>query len=465
MQQTQHIIQKVVVEVNVTSMATANRLKNNLNAFLIDRVFPQLEKELELLGLPIASKILRIPKLEVETATTTGNHFDFSVMKTNISSAIVAALQKEMAADTPAELIVTQRSPNDSVECLFYFLQEGRIPWWHAGKAKTIDFELIIKSAGYLRKEKSRFAVLLKSERVQERLISQISPNVLLRTLEEAFPKLPVLNALELSFLQFGTPSGSKVMIFWKNLIQGLIGNDFSSLVRFFAHTVAASELEDIEGRIQNQYWSEIYEKLYPVLPSRQKNQKPKFSQQPYKEQFAQISDDKRQGYGNEEDFYVENAGLMLIHPFLVPFFRENKLLDSHNGIKDKNLAVHLLHYLATKREFDWENSMAFEKFLCGVPSSQSIYRKTKIPKKFKAEAEDLLRSVLQNWEVLKNASPDLLRNEFLQRPGKISFTGNHPKITIEHKPQDILMAKIPWTIGVCKLPWLEGMIFTDWQS
>ena len=172
---------------------------------------------------------------------------------------------------------------------------------------------------------------------------------------------------------------------------------------------------------------------------------------------------EKQKSYQMEDELYINNAGLILLHPYLPRFFETCGVLDDNNNIINKDLAVHLLHYLATKQEQQFENNMLFEKVLCGVPIEQPVQRTIPISDQLKANAEELLVAVLENWGALKNASPDLLRGEFLQRAGKISFKEANPKITVERKVFDILLDKLPWNIGISRLPWLDHLLFTDW--
>ena len=162
-------------------------------------------------------------------------------------------------------------------------------------------------------------------------------------------------------------------------------------------------------------------------------------------------------------ELQVHNVGLIMLHPYLKDFFKNCGLLNDENHIINPSLAVHLLHYIATKQEQQYESSMVFEKIVCGLHSKDIIQRNVVLSDTLKSNAEELLEAVLQNWGVLKNASPDLLRSEFLQRYGKISFKETNPKITVEKKVHDILLDKLPWNIGLCRLPWLNYLLFTDW--
>ncbi|AUC16942.1 hypothetical protein BTO06_18095 [Tenacibaculum sp. SZ-18] len=168
-------------------------------------------------------------------------------------------------------------------------------------------------------------------------------------------------------------------------------------------------------------------------------------------------------GFTMSKSYIINNAGLILIHPFLKQFFASNNLLNDHNQIIKTTEAVHLLHYVATKKEKQIESNLIFEKFLCNVPIEESIDRNITLTDEMKESAENLLESVVFNWEILKSSSPDLIRNEFIQRQGKLDLTKENPQITIERKTQDILLDKLPWNYSLCKLPWMKKLLFTDW--
>ena len=160
----------------------------------------------------------------------------------------------------------------------------------------------------------------------------------------------------------------------------------------------------------------------------------------------------------------VKNAGLILLHPFLKQFFNSCGFLDKENKIIKPTEAVHLLHYVATKKEQQFESSLVFEKFLCNIPIQSSIERNIVLGDELKEKSEELLKAVLQNWAVLKNSSNDLLRNEYLQREGKLDLTKDNPTLTVERKTQDILIdTKLPWNISMSKLPWMKELIITNW--
>ncbi|MBZ4043754.1 contractile injection system tape measure protein [Flavobacterium hibisci] len=168
--------------------------------------------------------------------------------------------------------------------------------------------------------------------------------------------------------------------------------------------------------------------------------------------------------YADISDLYLDNAGLVLIHPFLKSLFENCKLLDKDNTINDPEVAAHLLHYIATGKEQDYENAMAFEKFLCNIPIAQPVERNIVLSEEMKKEAAEMLQAVLSNWNVMKTSSAELLQNEFLQRSGKLTVNGDgSPTIIIERKTQDILLDKLNWNLSIIKLVWKKRIIYVNW--
>ena len=177
---------------------------------------------------------------------------------------------------------------------------------------------------------------------------------------------------------------------------------------------------------------------------------------------YKQLSEPVTYPKSTQKVFYLENAGLLLLHPYLRSFFEQCGVYEG-DEFTDIAQAIHLLHFLATGNEQQHESALVFEKFLCNYPLEESIPRALTITNEQKAQATELLEAVLEHWGVLKGASIDLLRGEFLQRQGKLVLKGKQPRIVIERKTHDILLDKLPWNIGLFKLPWRDTITFADW--
>jgi len=182
-----------------------------------------------------------------------------------------------------------------------------------------------------------------------------------------------------------------------------------------------------------------------------------------------QESDNKDLRYLNtppknlDGSFVSENAGLVILQPFLKPFFSNIGLLNENNELTDRVLAAHILHYLATGIEQDFEFSMVIEAYLCGLPFDEPITRSVELTEEIKSACNELLLAVLTHWTALKSNSIPLLRHEFLQRSGKLFTNEESPRIVVERRTIDILLNKIPWTISIFKLPWKKQLIYVEW--
>jgi len=183
------------------------------------------------------------------------------------------------------------------------------------------------------------------------------------------------------------------------------------------------------------------------------------------KEPSFEIKEKEQEILGTDiSELYLDNAGLVLIHPFLKSLFENCKLLNKDNTINNPEVAAHLLHYIATGKEQDYENAMIFEKFLCNIPIAEPIERNIVLSEEMKKEASTMLQAVLSNWEIMKTSSAELLQNEFLQRPGKLNINGDEsPVITMERKTQDVLLDKLSWNLSIVKLAWKKRIIYVNW--
>lgn len=167
-----------------------------------------------------------------------------------------------------------------------------------------------------------------------------------------------------------------------------------------------------------------------------------------------------------EEGIFVENAGLVLLHPFLTGLFSNLQMTENGKFKSESNqsLAARVLQFLVFGENELSENFYPLNKILCGMGISQILEEEREINGDFKNECEELLRAVIGHWSVLKNTSIDGLRETFLQRNGKISRVEKGWKLQVERKTVDVLLDKLPWGLGIIKLPWMNEMMYVEWE-
>ena len=105
-----------------------------------------------------------------------------------------------------------------------------------------------------------------------------------------------------------------------------------------------------------------------------------------------------------ENTFFIANAGLVLLHPFIAPLlsaldFLENGQFRSENH---RHRAVHLRAHLAGQESFPAETDLLLPKLLLGLLPEMPVRRRVRLSRTEKAEARNLLGAVVEHWSVLK---------------------------------------------------------------
>ncbi len=163
---------------------------------------------------------------------------------------------------------------------------------------------------------------------------------------------------------------------------------------------------------------------------------------------------------------FFNNAGMVLLHPFLSSFFKKLNLTEEKD-FKDthsRSKAVMLLHFLATGEEQPKEYEMVLPKFLCEMPVNMPLDHTIELTEEEKEEANNLLQAVIEHWGALGGTSPDGLREGFLIRQGKLEQEQTGWKLLVEQKTLDILLDRLPWNISLIKLPWMKELLKVAWR-
>ena len=168
-----------------------------------------------------------------------------------------------------------------------------------------------------------------------------------------------------------------------------------------------------------------------------------------------------------EEVLYVPNAGLAIVAPFLSAYFQRLNLVEDgrfHDEPAARRAAM-LLHYLSSGRPEGPEQDMSLNKILCGLPLFLPLPYSVELTEAEREVSESLLKSILQSWGKLKDATIATLQETFLWRPGRLSEEADRWELIVESRAYDILVEFIPWTISMIKLPWMEKRIEVTWKT
>lgn len=201
------------------------------------------------------------------------------------------------------------------------------------------------------------------------------------------------------------------------------------------------------------------------------------------KEIFKSVNEQKQQIL--DQAIYVNNAGLIILHPYLPRLFEmlgltEKKVTESkssHNpqkkkkktkvvfkGDAEKEKAIYILQYLATKNEEAPEHELVLNKVLCGMEITDPfVSGQVTLTDEEKETCEELLGVVVQNWTILKDSPPDTLRGSFFIREGRLEIKEGNWFLKIEESGVDVLLQHLTWSIGMIKLPWMPKIMNVEW--
>lgn len=487
-----HIIQKVFVEIAVNNKEKAFSIKQNINSFLSIEVFPKIEKYLNDVEDKLDHHTLQIPRLELNLDVK--NSSLNSELKDKIAQLFKEELleiakpievsDQETDSDSKAYLIDNQEK---MIQTFIYFLEKGNMPWWNSDRKEIALLEPTVFNVLILNNNfQKRITSILSKTNVQERIINQLSDDQIVQLcLSILKSKEQKINLETDAVYLISKLNNTERQIIWR-LILNVVSQYLTSsnidlreyLLQQIVKTESFSGGFSQEKKIPQNLKTlvkifpfikddEIFEKIKNKMMNHQESAKTSIETIGQKhviidENLSKNHDDYHLSLN--DGHYVQNAGLILIHPFIKTLFEHCDLINlKTNQLIDSESCAHLLHYIATGKTNAPEYEMVFEKFLCNIPMNHTINRHIKLSRKHKIQAKNVIESVQKNWIPMKKSSVELLRNEFFQRSGKLVVTDHDYTLTVEQKTQDILLEKLAWGLGLVKLPWQEKFIFVNW--
>lgn len=176
--------------------------------------------------------------------------------------------------------------------------------------------------------------------------------------------------------------------------------------------------------------------------------------------------DDDQTAIPGEDTIFVQQAGAVLLHPYLSTFFTRLKLTSSgeFEDPSARQKALYLIHYLATGNGEAQEHELVIPKVLCRYPFHVPVDAAIPISKEETVEADQLLEEVIRQWTVLKSTTVGGLRDGFLKRPGKLSRKNGNWRLQVESSAIDVLLDQLPWNLSIIKLPWMKELLMVEWR-
>lgn len=166
-----------------------------------------------------------------------------------------------------------------------------------------------------------------------------------------------------------------------------------------------------------------------------------------------------------EEAHYVQNAGLVLLNPFLQTAFEGFGWMENAS-FKDElaqENALWFVQLLGSKSPVESEAELLLAKILVGMAPETPVRSSHGFETSVLEEADTLLQAAIGYWNKIGNISPNDFRQAFILREGRLKDGGGSWQLKVERQTLDVLMEFLPWSIGVIRLPWMEQLLAVDW--
>ena len=487
-----HIIERQVLEVEMENPPDAFQFRNRLGEVFHDKILPRLERLFDEMG--NGNKLIRVNELNIDVGNISSSNWEEELtekalykIRQSLNLENPGRIESTFFPDKPVNQDIaipreTRKVTNpskttDYKEIFTFFLQTGRLPWY---APEDITLEQLVKLvSGEII---DVLTTILASAHKQElvRLIYQLEEKSLVTLL-----KLLSRNNLTLFYIEFLEAKNVLIALLryyriniseikkaiYLPFFEGLKFGNSAELKTYYTNEITRwilNERREVRERLEvkltlskaivdkdagnNSLLKNIVANIIPGEVTAIKKD---------------LSDEIRKP-GITEEIYIENAGLVLLHPFLSPLFKnlhltkEDLFIDDYSHMK----AVLLTQYLVNGKQSSDENTLVLNKLLCGFPINDPIIKKLTLTKNEKKECADLLQQVIQLWKknhVQVNGTVEGLKNSFIQRPGKLIQKENDWRLQVEQRPYDMVLNSLPWGIGIIKNPWMKGMLWVEW--
>lgn len=365
-------------------------------------------------------------------------------------------------------------------EALLFFLRTGRLPWsFRLPDGRNLEQVLTetwrdSESALGERDFSESLIGVLRNDAARIRLLSQFSTDFAARLLVRHFPETAVV----FEKVRQGSTGSVPLAIAEDDRLRTVVQ---SLLVILSSGQAVSQRMLDEMGAIPNDriqaFFKDRYDASYEpdryfeVKRQHQESRKSDPASRSLKPSIHRQEDEPSAHLSypiDDQDIaegvYVDNAGLVLLHPFLPQLFTASACLQDYKIVKTGR-ALGLLHYLATGEPTAYEYDLVLPKVLCNIDLPMPVETLTELSLEERSEADELLTAVVKHWDILRNTSIDSLRGTFILRPGKLIRRGDGDwQLHVEYRSCDILLDSLPWNIATIKLPWMQNLLWVEWN-
>jgi hypothetical protein len=161
----------------------------------------------------------------------------------------------------------------------------------------------------------------------------------------------------------------------------------------------------------------------------------------------------------------VQNAGLILLHPFFHTYFSRLQLLEGGKFVDEaaRHRAVRLLQLLVDEGTDHPEHTLLLNKVLCNMPWDEPLAPDIILTDSERELSRQLIGAAIQQWPKMHNSSVDGFKASFLKREGLLWQTEEAWFLRVQQRSYDIILQTLPWSYGMMRFSWLPKVLYTEW--
>ena len=400
-----HIIRKQTVDMNFESMEAGMGMQNRIASLFYEKLQPGMETLFD--EMADANHAAVIDSLEIDCGI-----FPEKGWEENWVDAVLRKLREKLLSVNKQQLSADKISGD-----FFYFMEHGLLPWNSNTRSVQVFEENIVFDTAFLGLLQEK----MNQQDLLQRLLNQFSENFITR------------------------------------LIQTLLKENGKEI----------HELIPSAGAINQPVYNRSQQEIILKACIKQKNRPAGANGEAAIKKTGNDAAKKDINKDPSTAIFINNAGLVILHPFLPALFEHLQLVQNNNWISEEaqHRAVAVTAFLVTGETSVPEFNLALNKFLCGLQTTDVLLQAVEIDSNTQQACEEMQQEVIKHWSSLKNTGIAALRETFLQRDGKLSNTDNGRLLQVEQKAVDVLLNTLPWGIGVIKLPWMKEILHTEWNG
>lgn len=169
--------------------------------------------------------------------------------------------------------------------------------------------------------------------------------------------------------------------------------------------------------------------------------------------------------FSEADAVYLNNAGLVILGPFLQTFFQRQNLVQERQFRDEaaRRRGMALLQCLADGGNEPPEYLLPLNKLLCGAAPDALYELDEPLSETEIAACEDLLRAAIAQAPIWRNLSIAGLRGSFLLRSGRLAVGDGVWRLQVERHTYDLVLERLPWSFSWIKLPWMAAPLQVEW--